>query len=181
MSTLDTKSPFGSLRVAFGVAGLVALVVGILIMVWPGKTAAVVTALIGIELVLVGLVYLATGALSAGRGGWARFGLLMLGVLFVVAGIAALTNLGRATEFLAVFVAILVGLVWILEGFVSLFTLGETPSPVWSGIFGVVSILGGVVLFLSPLWAITVLWWLLGAGLAILGLVQLVRAITWKP
>lgn len=180
MSTLE-KSPVGNLRVAFGFAGLVALVVGILIMAWPGKTAAVVTALIGIELVVVGLVYLASGALNSDRGGWARFGLLLLGVLFVVAGIAALTNLGRATEFLAVFVAILVGLVWILEGFVSLFTLREASSRLWSAVFGVLSILGGVVLFLSPLWAITVLWWLLGAGLVVLGLVQLVRAITWKP
>ncbi|HEY0117168.1 MAG TPA: DUF308 domain-containing protein, partial [Cellulomonas sp.] len=96
-------------------------------------------------------------------------------------GILALIDLAAAAVSLAVFLAILVGVMWVFEGFVALTTLGATRSKVWTVFFALLSIVAGVLLFLSPLWGALTLWWLLGISLVVLGLVQVVRALTWRP
>jgi uncharacterized membrane protein HdeD (DUF308 family) len=83
------KSAINGVRTALGLSGLVALVVGILILVWPGKTAVVVTAIIAIYAVVGGLVYLGLGIFSKSMGGWARIGHIVLGLIYIVAGIIA--------------------------------------------------------------------------------------------
>ncbi len=168
------------LRTAIGVGGIVALVVGILILVWPGKTAMVVTAIVGIYLILVGLGFVGSGIFGSSHSGWGRVGHLLLGVLYVVAGVLALVDLAAATVSLAVFLAILVGVMWVFEGVVALTTLGYTRSRVWTVLFALLSVVAGILLFLSPLWGALTLWWLLGISLVVLGLVQVVRALTWK-
>ena len=50
-----------TVRIALGVGGVVAAIVGILILVWPGHTAVVVTAIIAIYAIIGGLVYAAMG------------------------------------------------------------------------------------------------------------------------
>lgn len=183
MSTVDSprQNAADALRTAIGVGGIVALVVGILVLVWPGKTALVVTAIIGVYLILVGLGYVGSGFFGRSRSGWGRAGHLLLGVVYVVAGVLALANLAATAVSLAVFLAILVGVAWVVEGVVALTTLGDTSSKVWTVVFAVLSIVAGGLLFLSPLWGALVLWWLLGISLVVLGLVQVVRAFTWRP
>ena len=170
-----------ALRVAIGVGGIIALVVGILVLVWPGKTAMVVTAIVGVYLVVVGLGFVGSAFFGRARSGWGRVGHLLLGVLYVVAGVLALVDLAAATVSLAVFLAILVGVMWVMEGVIALTTLRFAPvSRVWTVLFALLSIVAGVLLFLSPLWAAATLWWLLGIWLVVLGVVQIVRALTWK-
>jgi uncharacterized membrane protein HdeD (DUF308 family) len=89
--------------------------------VWPGKTAMVVAAIIAIYAIAAGLVYAGLGIFAAGKGGWSRIGHVPLGVLFIIAGIVA-TNLGATAAWLAAFLGILVGIMWIIEGVVSLST-----------------------------------------------------------
>jgi len=182
MSTASAaeKSAVNGIRTAFGVGGVIALIVGILILVWPAKTAVVVTAIIAIYAVAGGLVYAGLGIFSKSMGGWARVGHIVLGLLFIVAGIIAFFNLGATTAWLAVFLGILVGIMWIVEGIVALTTLGSSSSKAWSVFFAIISIIAGVVLLFSPLWGAVVLWWLLGISLVVLGIVQIVRAFTFK-
>ena len=170
-----------ALRVAIGVGGLIAFVVGILILVWPGKTAMVVTAIVGVYLLLVGLGLVGSAFFGRTRTGWGRVGHLLLGVLYLVAGVLALADLAAATVSLAVFLGIIVGIMWVMEGAIALTTLRFTPSSrVWTVLFALLSIVAGVLMFLSPLWAAATLWWLLGIGLVVLGVVQIARAFTWK-
>lgn len=168
-----------AIRIALGVSGALSLIVGILILVWPGRTAAVVVGSIAVWAILGGLVYAGIGIFSRDSGGRSRVGHIVLGVLFVVAGVVALANLGEATAGFAVFLGVLVGILWIVEGVVALTTLGGTGSRGWSILFAVVSILAGVVLLLSPLYGAALLWIFLGASLLVLGLFQLVRAFTF--
>jgi len=182
MST-DT-SPVGSsavngIRTFLGLSGLVALIVGILILVWPGKTAVVVTAIIAIYAVVGGLVYLGLGIFSKTMRGWARVGHIVLGLIYVIAGIIAFTNLARTAVWLAVFLGILVGIMWIVEGIVSLTNLGGSRSKGWTIFFAIISIIAGIVLLFSPAWGALVLWWLLGISLVVLGILQILRAFTF--
>lgn len=174
------KSAVNGIRTALGVGGVLAIIVGILVLVWPGKTAMVVAAIIAIYAIAAGLVYAGLGIFSKTKGGWARVGHIVLGVLFVIAGIVAFANLGGTTAWLALFLGILVGIMWIIEGIVSLSTLGDAASKTWTIIFAIISIIAGVVLLFSPLWGALVLWWLLGISLVVLGLVNVIRAFTFK-
>lgn len=168
-----------SIRVALAISGVLSLIVGALILLWPGRTAEVVTAIIAVYVILGGLIYAAVGVFSRSAGGWARVGHIALGVLFVVAGVVAFVNLTAAALSLAIFLGLLVGVLWIVEGVVALSTLSDSSSRGWSIFFAVVSILAGIVLLFSPLLGAVVLWWLLGISLVVLGAFQLVRAFTF--
>jgi uncharacterized membrane protein HdeD (DUF308 family) len=174
------KSAVNGIRTALGVGGVLAVIVGILILVWPGKTAAVVTAIIAIYAIAAGLVYAGLGIFAKTKGGWARVGHIVLGILFIIGGVVALFNLGQATAWLALFLGIHVGILWIVEGVVALSTLGDAASKGWSIFFAILSIIAGIILLFSPIWGSAVLWWLLGIALIVLGIVNVVRAFTFK-
>ncbi len=173
------KSATNGIRTALGVGGVLSVILGILILAWPGKTAMVVTAIIAIYAIAAGLVYAGLGIFAASKGGWSRLGHIVLGVLFIAAGVIAFANLGATTVWLAAFLGILVGIMWIIEGVVALSTLGLAVSKTWSVIFAIISILAGITLLFSPLWGALVLWWLLGISAVVLGLIQIVRAFTF--
>ncbi|NLA09981.1 MAG: hypothetical protein GX871_07255, partial [Microbacteriaceae bacterium] len=99
-SASTERSATNAIRTALGIGGVIAVIVGILILVWPSKTAAVVAAIIAIYAVVGGVVYAALGIFSKSMGGWARVGHLILGVVFIIAGILAFMNLGAATLWL---------------------------------------------------------------------------------
>jgi uncharacterized membrane protein HdeD (DUF308 family) len=174
------KSAVNGIRTALGVGGVLAVIVGILILVWPGKTAMVVAAIIAIYAIAAGLVYAGLGIFSKTKGGWARIGHIALGVLFIIAGVIALFNLGAATAWLAVFIGILVGIMWIVEGIVSLSTLGDASSKGWTIFFAILSIIAGILVLFSPVWGVVVLWWILGISLIVLGIINVIRAFTFK-
>jgi uncharacterized membrane protein HdeD (DUF308 family) len=176
--TSTEKTLVGGIRTALGIGGAIALIVGILILVWPLKTAAVGTAIIAVYAIATGLVYAALGVFSKTLGGWARVGHIVLGLLFVVAGVVALANLTDTTVFLAIFVGVFIGITWIVEGVVALTTLGQAGSRGWTIFFAVISLLAGIVLLFSPLY-VALLWIFVGASLVALGIIQIVRAFTF--
>ena len=173
------KAATNGIRTALGVGGVLSVILGILILVWPGKTAMVVTAIIAIYAIAAGLVYAGLGIFTANRGGWSRLGHILLGVVFVIAGIVAFANLGATTVWLAAFVGILVGIMWIVEGVVALSTLDLAPSRGWTIFFSIISIIAGVTLLFSPIWGAVTLWWLLGIGAVVLGIINIVRAFSF--
>jgi uncharacterized membrane protein HdeD (DUF308 family) len=174
------KSAVNGIRTALGVGGVLAIIVGILILVWPGKTAAVVTVIIAIYAIAAGLVYAGLGIFSKTKGGWARVGHIALGILFIIAGVVALFNIGQTTAWLALFLGILIGIMWIVEGIVALSTLGDAASKGWSIFFAILSIIAGIIVLFAPVWGVVVLWWLLGISLIVLGIINIVRAFTFK-
>lgn len=173
------KSAVNGIRTALGIGGVLAVIVGILILAWPGKTAMVVTAIIAIYVIAAGLVYAGLGIFSKTKGGWARVGHIVLGVVFIIGGIVAFLNLGATAAWFATFVGILVGILWIVEGVVALSTLGDASSKAWTVFFAIISIIAGIVLLFSPFYGAAILWWLLGIALVVLGIIQIVRAFTF--
>ncbi|MCR2785740.1 MULTISPECIES: DUF308 domain-containing protein [unclassified Microbacterium] len=167
------------IRTALGVSGVLALLLGILILVWPGRTAMVAVAIVAVYAIAAGLVYAGLGIFSAQKGGWARVGHIVLGVLFIIAGIIAFINLQAATAWFGIFIGVLVGIMWIIEGIVALSTLGDSPTKGWTVFFAILSIVAGIVLLFSPLWGAVALWWLLGISAIVLGIVQIIRAFTF--
>ncbi|MFB9311068.1 uncharacterized membrane protein HdeD (DUF308 family) [Agromyces hippuratus] len=178
-TTTDTGKAANAVRTALGIAGVLALIVGVLILVWPGKTAIVVTAIIAIYAIAAGLVYAGLGIFVQGKSGWSRVGNIVLGIVFVLAGVIAFMNLAQTKAWLAVFLGILVGIMWIVEGIVALSSLRDSSSKGWSVFFAIISIAAGIMLLFSPMWGAAVLWWLLGISLIVLGVINIVRAFSF--
>ncbi len=171
------KSVINTVRGAIGVSGAVSLIIGVLILVWPVKTAVVVAGIIAVYAVIAGVVNLAIGIFSRKIGGWARFGFLALGALFLIAAIVSFSNLGAAAAGLAVLIGVLFGISWIVEGVVGLTLIGDSASKVWTIVYALIGIIAGVLVLTSPLWGAALLWLWLGVSLVVLGIVQIVRAI----
>ncbi|WP_426183251.1 HdeD family acid-resistance protein [Microbacterium sp. TWP3-1-2b2] len=174
----ETKSLFKSIRITLAISGAIALIAGILLLVWPMKTAVLVTGIIAAYLVIAGIVYVGLGIFSGKKGGWARIGHIVLGLLYIAAGIIAFMNLSAVTVTLALITVIFIGVSWIVDGIVSLTLLNKDGSKAWTIIYAILSIVAGIIVIFSPLLAAVALWWILGITLVVLGIIQIVRAIT---
>lgn len=173
-------------RLAVIVSGVIALIAGLAILIWPVKSAVAVTVLIAIYAIVAGLANLALALFAHELGGWFRAAVAVLGALYVVAGVVAFANLDAAAVALAAVFALLLGVAWIVDGVFALTTLGvdrHAYSPVrrsrgWTIAFALLSIVAGVVVILAPLWAALWVWLFVGASLLVFGIVQIVRAAT---
>ncbi|MGO3705310.1 HdeD family acid-resistance protein [Microbacterium gubbeenense] len=187
MNTTPAASEFGTLktlRTVILASGIMSLIFGIVVLVWPVKSAMAVTIVIAVYAILAGLMSLVNGIRSKGVGGWTRAGLVVLGLVFLAAGVVAFGNLGESTLLLAVFVTTFIGAAWIIDGVVSLFSLGVKDRALpgatkahkgWSIFYGIISVLAGVFVVISPLMSALWLWIFLGASLVAMGIIGIVR------
>ncbi|BDZ53132.1 HdeD family acid-resistance protein [Agromyces marinus] len=174
-----TKSAVNSIRIALGVTGFIALIVGVFMTFWARESAVVLTFMLAIYFVIAGLAYLGIGLFSKGLSGGARALDIVLGVVFVVGSIIMFANPTESAVVLGIFLGVLVGILWIIEGVVALAQSGNSSSKGWSIFFGILSLVAGVVLLFSPLWGAVILFIVTGISLIILGIVQIVRAFTF--
>lgn len=173
-----------SVRIILGVGGLIAVALGLFVLFAPnssGKIALVATAmLLSIYALITGLVYLGTAIFSGSLGGWARTGRVLLGLLYVIGGVIMISNLLMTGVVVAVFVSIIIGVLWLFEGILALSMLRKSDNKVWMVIYAIISIIAGLVLMFSPLMGAATLWLLLGISMIVLGVVQVVRAFSVK-
>lgn len=169
-------SPKGA-RTALAVGGLASAAIGIAILVWPTKAAVAVTMLVAVYAVIAGVAYVGYGIASKSLGTGGRLGHVLLGVLYAIAGVYAFTELERSAAFLAIFVTLMIGIMWIVEGFVALFTLDQAASKGLAVFFAILSLFAGGTLVLSPLWGAVFLWWFVAISLVVLGVLNVIRAL----
>lgn len=174
-----SKPAINTVRTTLGITGATALIIGLLITFWPKDSAVVLTVMLAIYLVIAGIAYVGLGIFSRGIAGGARALDIILGILFIIGGILAFANLAATAVLLAIFIGVLIGVLWIVEGVVALAQLGDAPSRGWAIFFGILSIIAGIVLLFSPLWAAIVLFIIAGISLIVLGIMQIVRAFTF--
>lgn len=172
------KSLVTSIRVTLAVSGVIALIAGIVLLVWPVKSAVIVTGIFASYLVVAGIIYIGLGIFSHSRSGWARIGHIVLGLFYIAAGVIAFANLGAAAATLALIVVIFIGISWIIDGVVALSLLGQDGSRVWTLLYALLSVVAGIIVLFSPIIAGLAFWLFLGISLVALGLVQIVRALT---
>lgn len=174
-----TKSAVTAIRVALGVGGIATLVIGLLMAFSPSRTASAMAWLLGIYWIIAGIVYVAIALFAKGTKTGARILDLVLGVVMVVAGIIVSANPSDSAMVLGIFLGFYIGILWVVEGVVTLVQSGDAPSRAWAIFFGLLSIVAGIALFTSPLWGIQLLLLLTAIALIALGIVQLIRAFTF--
>ncbi len=176
MST-TTASPARIGRTILLAAGLAAIAFGLVILFWPAKTAIALTGVIAFQAIVGGIIYLARGLTAKELGAGGRIGNVLLGLLYAGAGIMAFTQLQQSAAFLAVFLVIMMGALWVVEGFVALFSLGQSESKGLTILFALISIIAGFTLISSPLMGAVFLWWFLAVGMIAMGILNVGRAL----
>lgn len=182
---LSLKRGASNLRVTLGIVGLVLAAFGALVLLYPVGSGAIalgiLAVLVAVYSLVTGLAYLGNSLFSKTLRGWARVGNALLGLLYVVGAVVMAMNLKAAADVLVIFIAVIIGVLWITEGMVGLTTLGESPNTGWTIFFSIISIIAGITLVFSPLLGAVTLWWLTGISMLVLGIMQIIRAFTINP
>ena len=149
--------------------GLVTVVAGICILVWPKAAVVTVAIIVGLELIVAGVIRMATALTGDDESGGMRALFLFLGLLLLIVGILCL----RAPFQAAAILVLLFGLTWIVNGVVELF-VGFSGGGAWVVVSGVVSLVAGIVVLAYPAPSVRALVWLFGISLVAIGLVTFV-------
>jgi uncharacterized membrane protein HdeD (DUF308 family) len=151
-------------------SGLLAVVVGVVILAWPEPSVIAAAVFFGAYLVVAGLalVFLAF-SLPVSAGG--RFLCFLSGVASVALGILAFRHFGEGY-------AVLLLAIWVATGFilrgmsVTASAIGDSrfPGRGWAICFGLISIVAGFVVLAYPFDSIETLALVVGVWLIILGI-----------
>jgi uncharacterized membrane protein HdeD (DUF308 family) len=157
-------------------SGVIAIILGALMLVWPGKTVLVATALFGLYLLVVGSAQLFIAMASELSGG-GRALLFISGAVSVILAVLTFRYFGEA--FAILLFAVYIGISFIIRGVattVAAISDAEGRARGWDIFFGIMSVLAGIIMLLVPFTSIVTLAVVTGAFLVALGLFEIVSA-----
>jgi uncharacterized membrane protein HdeD (DUF308 family) len=158
------------------VAGLLAVVLGVVVLVWPGPSILVAATLFGVYLLTSGLAELFLG-FTLPRSVATRVLLVISGAASVVLAILSFRHFGDG--YAVLLLSLWIGIGFVFQG-VSATAAGigepELPGRGWYIVSGIVSVIAGLVVLAWPFDSIAVLTLAAGIWLVIIGLTQVVHA-----
>ena len=155
--------------------GLVTLLAGILVLIWPGHTIVALAVLFGIQLVVAGIFRFVAALAADEANGGTRVLLALLGVLSFIIGIYALRHILVTIAALA----LLLGIFWIVNGAVETFNALShrgMPERGWTIFMGLLSVVAGLVVLVYPSISLLALAVVLGVWLLLFGIMEIVLA-----
>jgi uncharacterized membrane protein HdeD (DUF308 family) len=155
--------------------GIVTLVAGIAAVAWPGPTVIAIAVLFGIQLVVAGIFQFVNAFASDDLTGGVRVLSAVLGLFAIIIGVYAI----RHVLVSVVALALLLGIFWVVNGFVEIFNAlarRDYPNRGWTGFIGVLSILAGIVVLAYPGISLVTLALVLGVWLIIYGVMEIAMA-----
>jgi uncharacterized membrane protein HdeD (DUF308 family) len=151
--------------------GLATVVIGLLVTFQPHASLLTIAVLLGVLLIVSGIFQL-VAAVNEEESGRVWRGIA--GALFIVAGIVLIRHLHLS---LAI-IGLVVGITWVIQGAAAV--IGgfsrDREARAWSVVFGVISVIAGIVVISTPVTALTTLAVLLGIWFIIMGVLELVDA-----
>ncbi len=160
----------------FAFFGLVCVVLGILVLVWPHHTLVALAVLFGLELIVSGLFQLVAAVALTDASPGSRALMAILGLLGLLVGLYALRHIDIALSVLA----LLLGIYWIIDGVVRIFQAIDYPSFPGQAlriVLGVLAITAGTIVLIWPHPSLLVLAVILGVWLIMFGILQIFIAI----
>lgn len=168
-----------SVRRSSIIIGVLGIVAGVCLLIWPGKTLAVAAVILGIYFIVDAIVRaIELFRLQGISDGW-RVLQIVLSVLLLIAGIFVLRAPMISGAWLALYLTIFIGISWIIEGIIAFATAATLLNPFWSVLYGVISVIAGVCVLVSPLWSTQVLMLFAAITAIVLGVFSLIRGATF--
>ena len=156
------------------VSGILALILGILVLVWPTITIAVAAIFFGAYLLVTGIqqVFFAF-SLHVSAGG--RVLLFISGAAALILAVLSFRDLAHSILLLAIWI----GVGFILRGVataVSAISDSTLPGRGWEIFVGVISLLAGIVMLASPFTSVATLAVVVGIWLVVIGVFEIVSS-----
>lgn len=158
------------------VAGLLTVVLGGLVLAWPGPTILVASTLFGVFLLLTGFTELFL-AFTLPRSGGTRFLLFISGALSLILAVLSFRHFGDAYAILLL--SIWIGIGFIFQGVSEVaVSIGEKnlPGRGWYAVLGIISVIAGFVVLVWPFDSIVMLALITGVWLVVMGVIQVFQA-----
>jgi len=159
------------------VAGLLTIVLGVLVLAWPGPSILVASTLFGVYLLLSGMVELYLG-FTLPRSAATRVMLFISGALSLVLAIMSFRHFGDG--YAVLLLSLWIGIGFIFQG-VSAAAIGvsesDLPGRGWYIVAGIISLLAGLAVLVWPFDSIAVLTLATGIWLIVIGIGQAIQAI----
>ena len=169
----DDEPPAGVLSASWQAAlflGVVTLIIGLIVTFHPTTSLNVIAVLLGILSIVSGLFNLIRVFDPRERH---RVWLGIAGLLFIVVGVILIRHLHLTRSI----IGLVIGLTWIVQGLTALIggiSGGVREGRAWWIIFGVVSLIAGIVVVSAPASSLDVLAVLLGIWFIIMGIFEII-------
>jgi uncharacterized membrane protein HdeD (DUF308 family) len=158
-------------------SGVLTIVLGAVLLAWPGPSILVVSTMFGVYLLVSGFAELFL-AFTLPRSAATRVLLFLTGALSLVLAILSFRHFGDGY-------AVLLLSLWIGTGFIFMgvsenavaINERDLPGRGWYVVLGVMSLIAGAVVLVWPFDSIVVLTLVSGASLMILGVIQILQAV----
>ena len=154
--------------------GVITVILGVVVLVWPDESIVVASALFGAYLLVSGIAQLVLASRSAVPVG-SRALLLISGALSIVLGVLAFRHFGQG--YATLLLAIWIGVSFLFQG-TSETTLAisdpDLPARGWHIFLGVISLIAGVVVLAWPFDSVSVLALVAGVWLVAIGIAQII-------
>ncbi|MEU0118159.1 HdeD family acid-resistance protein [Streptomyces bobili] len=155
--------------------GAASLVLGILVLVWPGASLFAVGILFGVHLVVSGVLQL-VAAFGTHRTTSLRVLAFVSGALSVLLGLFCFRGPMQSILLLALWI----GIGWVIRGITQTLAAvsdGSMPARGWQIFLGIVTFVAGVVLIDSPFESAAVLTLVGGIWLVVVGVVEIITGL----
>jgi uncharacterized membrane protein HdeD (DUF308 family) len=178
MTTIEAPSVIRRLWKSTLALGVLTLVVGAAVLVWPGQSIVVAAALFGVYLLASGIAQV-VAAFTVYAPAASRVLLFISGALSVVLGVFAFRDFddGAAVWLLTLWI----GIGFIFQGVASsvlAISLPKLPDRGWYIFVGVLTVIAGMVVLVWPISSIMALAIIAGVWLVVMGTAEIVWALS---
>jgi uncharacterized membrane protein HdeD (DUF308 family) len=160
--------------------GALSVVLGGLILAWPGPSILVASTLFGVYLLVSGLAGVGM-SLTLPESGGMRVMLFISGALSVILAVLCFRNFGTAYPVLLL--SIWIGVSFVAQGISTVavaISYQALPARGWYGVLGVLSVIAGAVVLVWPWDSIAVLTLATGGWLVAMGIVEIVQGFQMR-
>lgn len=178
MTTHNASKLMQGLWLSTIVSGVLALILGVIILVWPGPSIVVAAVLFGIYLAVLGIA-LVIFAFSLPVSAGSRILLFIGGAVSIILAVLAFRHFGDAVLLLAIWIA--VGFIFRGVSAVTM-AIGDPgfPSRGWTIFLGAISTIAGIVVLAWPFDSIAVLALVTGICLVTIGVIEIVSGFVMR-
>ncbi len=155
--------------------GLLTVIAGILLVVWPHISLLIAAIFFGIQLIITAIFRFVAAFAAPDAGGWVRVLMVIIAVLSLIAGLFIL----RDPHLGILVLALVLSIYWIATGLLDVFMAianNELPRRWLVALTGALGIVAGLVVFANPVFSLVFLAWVLGIWLIVYGVITVIRA-----
>jgi uncharacterized membrane protein HdeD (DUF308 family) len=158
--------------------GAASLILGLIVAFHPTVSLNIISVLLGILMIFSGIYQLVRAFSESEQS---RIWPAIAGILFILGGIVLIRHLHLTTALIGLFI----GFTWIIQGIAALlagFSANRVTGRVlwWPVVFGVISLVAGIVVVSVPVASVTTLATFLGIWFAVMGVFQIIDAFVTR-